>query len=179
MPTLKPPRIKKAGVGRPSNIPKVERGRPLAITPEIENALLQHLRDGQSVEDACVLAGISRTSYQKYLAKGKEEETGYFAELAQRIYRAKAEFRKGLVDKLVKHEGLRPADYIAILERQDRQNWAPPKQSLEVEGELRGSNTTVINIVSAVPRIEKPTERPLTLEDRRLKMLGAGEEKVG
>jgi hypothetical protein len=172
MTPLKPPRIKKAGPGKPSGIPLVKRGRPYAITLETESALLQHLRDGQSVEDACLLAGLSRGTYQRYLAAGKSADNGYFRELYERIQRARAEFRKGLVDKLVNHDSLKPADLIAILERKARGEWAPPKQALEVEGELKGGgNTTIIQIVSAVPRVEKPTVKPLTLEERRLRAL--------
>ena len=176
---MKPPRIKKAGPGRAHQIPKVRVGRPLAIPPEVESTLLENIRKGIPINDACTLAGIHRGTYQRYLATGKEQESGYFRELYERIMRAQAEYRAELVGKLHTVSATDPKAIMAILERRDRPNWAPPKQSVEVEGELRGGNTTIINIVSPVPRVEKPTERPLTLEARRQKMLGAGEEKAG
>jgi hypothetical protein len=175
MPTLTPPRIKKAGAGRPHKIPEVKVGRPLAITPELENTLLQKIREGIPINDACTIAGISRGTYQRYLANGKAEESGYFRELYERIMRAQAEYRAELVGKLHTVSATDPKAIMAILERRDRANWAPPKQALEVEGELKGGGQTIIVIQSAVPRSEKPVDKPLTLEDRRVKMLGSGE----
>ena len=177
---LKPPRIKKAGPGRPHKIPVVRRGRPFAITPAVEAELLQNIRKGVPIGDACILAGIGRSTYQKYLATGKTEEAGYFKELVERIHRAQAEYRADLVGKLHSVSAQDPKAIMAILERRDRANWAPPKQAMEIEGELKGGgNTTVIQIISAVPQVPKPTGKPLTLEERRLKMLDGGKEQLG
>ena len=178
---LKPPRIKKAGPGRPHKIPAVRRGRPFAITPDVEAALLKSLREGVPIGDACLLAGIGRSTYQKYLATGKTEETGYFKELVERIQRAQAEYRAELVGKLHTLSAQDPKAIMAILERRDRANWAPPKQAVEVEGELKGGggNTTIIQIVSPLTPIAKPVDKPLTLEERRLKMIEGRKEQAG
>lgn len=175
---LKPPRIKKAGAGRPSAIPQVPIGRPYVITLEAEAVYLRHRREGQSVEDASNLAGIGPSTMFKYLKEGRESESGYFRELLERDSRARSEYRASLVVKV--HEKSETArDVMAILERVDRVNWGPPKQSMEIEGELKGGGTTIIQIVSPLQPIPKPTDKPLTLEERRLKMLGGGKEQAG
>lgn len=172
---LKPPRIKKAGVGRPHKIPHHKQaGRPFAITEEKVEQFLQEILAGADPKDAWLLTGLSESSWFVYQKRGRDEESGYFAELLQRIHRAEAEYIRSIYQKMVEHPKMGPGDWLAVLERRSK-IWRAPKVQVEVDGELRGGNMTVINIVSAVPRTDKPAARPPTLEERRQTMLGPGD----
>lgn len=175
-----PRRIKKARAGRPHKRPmQPSRGRPFRITAEVEVALLVHIRNGVPIGDACLLAGIGRSTYQRYIAEGKTQERGFYRELWEKIERAQAEYRAALVKDLHAASEKDPRAILAILERRDRGNWAPPKQALELDGEVKGGGAqVVIQLVSNVPRVTKPITRPATLEERRQAMLGPAPEQA-
>jgi hypothetical protein len=177
--TLKPPRIKKAGVGRPHKIPTIKRGRPLAITEDKEKLFLYWIEQGQPVEVAAVRAGVGRSTIQKYLKLGRAQDSGYYRDFLDKTDDARFRYFGNKIDELHESSVKDPRAIMAILERRFRGEFSPPKQALEVEGELRGGGQTIIVIQSEVPRVEKPTEKPLTLEERRLKMLPPTEEKAG
>ena len=53
-------------------MPTKKYGRPLAITPSIVSKLEQALRDGFSIEMACHVSGISRSTYYARLQTDEE-----------------------------------------------------------------------------------------------------------
>lgn len=48
-------------------------GRPTDCTPDIADAVAQHIIDGLSNRDAAALAGISESAFYEWLKRGREE----------------------------------------------------------------------------------------------------------
>lgn len=94
--------------------------RPLALTPEVQHAIVTALRAGASVEDAVIASGVSTTTYYRWTQRGRIEaerldanprarpkaaDTPY-REFWEAVTRARAEFRLAAVAAL--QQSLRP-----------------------------------------------------------------------
>lgn len=47
-------------------------GRPTDCTPEVTAAVCEQLREGLSISSACAAAGIDRSTYHRWIARGDE-----------------------------------------------------------------------------------------------------------
>lgn len=133
------------------------RGRPYAITPEVEETLLTALGDGQPISVACGLAGIRTSTYYAHcnrLPEFKEKATHARAkglvELDKTVFEAvKAEAACGNAHSLVAYYKMRLGMWRADEDEGDRR-----EREAERAEELSGNdNTEVIGlIVAAVKR---------------------------
>ncbi len=83
-------------VGRSRNAakPRVKRGRKSTLTADRMEKLLGCVRRGLSNKDACMVAGISETTFYRWIEKGKHAKRGLYREFWDSLQAAHAHFQK-------------------------------------------------------------------------------------
>ena len=83
-------------VGRSRNAakPRVKRGRRSTLTADRMEKLLGCVRRGLSNKDACMVAGISETTFYRWIEKGKHAKRGPYREFWDSFQAAHAHFEK-------------------------------------------------------------------------------------
>lgn len=61
------------------------------FTPEIRGGLIERFAAGVSLEDACRAVGITEKTAKKWLARGRKDGVGPFADFARDVDEARAE----------------------------------------------------------------------------------------
>lgn len=168
---LRPPR----GRGR-----RVSRtGRSLTIVGDRLLTLLRELEEGQTYQVACVRAGVGQATFFRYLERGARPRAHrYFREFRELVIRAETEGEAKLVERWLGHGD---KDWRAVrdyLERRHRDRWRPPRVEAHHSGlpEPSVAPVAVIQIISHVPRPERPAEPPPTLTERRLQLMPGGKD---
>lgn len=157
-----------------------KRGRGLAIVGPALLALLRELEAGQTYAVACVRAGVHQATFFRYLERAlKPRAHKYFREFRELVIRAETQGEAKLVEQWIAHG---QTDWRAIrdfLERRHRDRWRPPRIEAQHTGipEPSAAPIAVIQIISHVPRAERPTEPPPTLTQRRLQLMPGGKEE--
>ncbi|MCX6608509.1 MAG: hypothetical protein NTV52_33650 [Acidobacteria bacterium] len=49
-----------------------KRGRPSALTPEVEKTIVNAIRAGSMIDAACSMAGIGKTTFYRWMAQAEE-----------------------------------------------------------------------------------------------------------
>lgn len=52
-------------------------GRPTKLTPALQKRIIQHIEAGNTAENACLLSGITDSTYYLWLKKGEAGESPY------------------------------------------------------------------------------------------------------
>ena len=83
-------------VGRSRNAakPRVKRGRKSTLTADRMEKLLGCVRRGLSNKHACMVAGISETTFYRWIEKGKHAKRGPYREFWDSLQAAHAHFEK-------------------------------------------------------------------------------------
>jgi len=131
--------------------------RPRALTPELQEKIIQAIQVGNFFHVACEYAGISRAAGWKWLARGKdaiaraeEHETPVpegeriYVEFVEAVMEARAQAEVRLVTSVVRAGTGENADWraaIEILRRGFKENWRDEAAiqlggEIKVEGEL-------------------------------------------
>ena len=76
----------------------VKFGRPTKLTPSMEDILERALRDGATIEQACVVAGINKTSFYLW----KKTNPTFATKMAKAKEYPNIIAKKVIVDKIVK-----------------------------------------------------------------------------
>lgn len=80
---------------KPSTTNKpVKRGRPTntgKLTPEVTTTICNAILRGSIITNACALAGVGKTAFYGWMARGREEKEGIYADFVDAIGAAKAE----------------------------------------------------------------------------------------
>lgn len=109
---------------------KRARGRPsIEITPSLLEEILRAIREGVPASAAAVAAGVSKATFQRWLARGRKEISegsprSEFQDFCDAIEKGRAEFIRRTV-KIVYDAG--PSSWQAamcLLERRDPENFA-------------------------------------------------------
>lgn len=66
-------------------------GRPTELTPALQKKIVAMVRDGMSPEIAAVAAGLHRSTYYDWRARGRSEGEGIFSDFSDAIENAIAE----------------------------------------------------------------------------------------
>lgn len=78
--------------------------RPTDLKPEISAEICEHLAEGATLKDAAALAGIREATVRNWVTKGRSGMRPYAA-FVEQIERARARFRKGLIDQVQIYAG--------------------------------------------------------------------------
>jgi transposase len=122
-----------------------EVGRPTKLTPERMEQLVNLVRAGNYIEQACCAVGISKSSYYVWKARGEEDkEAGNDTEYSQfmdAMNRAESEAEALCITTITKAE--KDGDWRAAawkLERKNHQRWGPVQRTTvkaEHSGEIK------------------------------------------
>ena len=84
------------------NQPRRRRGRPSKFTPELREEILTAIRDGGcTYADACLRVGISKSVFQLWKQKGREQKRGHYLDFLDQLKEAEAGFRATRLQELV------------------------------------------------------------------------------
>jgi transposase-like protein len=115
----------------------VATGRPTKLTPELQVALCDLIRDGNYYEAACARVGIERTTFFKWMQRGRKAKSGPLFDFFNAVQSARAESEARVVKDWVAQipENWQAArDFLA---RRFPARWGP-KDSHEVVGKGGG-----------------------------------------
>ena len=77
-------------------------GRPSKLTPELQEQILTAIREGGcTYADACLKAGISKSTFQLWKKKGQEQKRGHYLDFLDELKEAEAGFRATRLQRLV------------------------------------------------------------------------------
>jgi hypothetical protein len=108
--------------------------RPTKLTPELQAAICQSIRDGNTRETAAGCQGISPTSLYEWLARGEKEKKGIYTEFSEAVKKADHDATAAKVK--VVHNAAQADNWYAAawwLERRRYGDWGK-KERLDVMG---------------------------------------------
>jgi transposase-like protein len=65
--------------------------RPNKLTPAVRKIIVDHVKIGATVEDACALAGITETTFYNWMQAGRNSDSGVRFEFFEAVTRARKE----------------------------------------------------------------------------------------
>jgi hypothetical protein len=97
--------------------------RPTKLTADVSERIVQAMRAGNYPEPAARAAGISASTYYRWIARGQQEPTGVFHDFAEAVARAdgEAEVHAIAVLRRAMTEDWRAA--LAFVERRHPERW--------------------------------------------------------
>ena len=78
-----------------------KRGAPNKLTPELSDALCKIIRKGLTLEDACILTGITTSIANQWIRLGRAEKTGIYFDFMVDTLAARAGLKQELVTRLL------------------------------------------------------------------------------
>lgn len=119
-------------------------GRKSGLTKEVIEQICAIVRDGGSYVDAALEIGVRKQTISEWMAR--KEEGGAFAELSERVEKAKAELRnwhKANVNRIARNGSLQAS--LKYLEVHDSNDWRPKMEHTGAGGApLNPTNVAVI-----------------------------------
>ena len=70
---------------------KSKGGRPIKLTPEVQQTIVSYIRSGNYVETSAAAAGITKETFYSWLRSGANAKSGIFKEFSDAVKRAMAE----------------------------------------------------------------------------------------
>lgn len=144
-------------------------GRPTKLTPAVQAKIVAGVERGNYGEVAAALAGVSRASFFRWLARGEAEEQGPFRDFRDAIKEAESAGEDYAVEMVRKAMPGNWQAAMTYLERRHPDRWAR-KQHVEHTGP--GGK----DLFDAERLLSHPTLAPLSPVDRR--RVAAGLRKV-
>jgi hypothetical protein len=112
-------------------------GRPSKLTKERRDLFVTAIREGNYVETAAAVAGISKTSIYNWMARGREAKSGEFFAFLEAVKEAEAFAERTAVGQVRRAGATDTRNWAAamtFLERRFRDRWARPAQTTEPVG---------------------------------------------
>lgn len=106
-------------------------GRPTKLTPGMQEKILEYIRKGLPIVQACAASGIHKDTYYEWLKRAKKKRQPY-ADFADALGQAEGVAQASLVNKLQDEGG--PTSWQFILERRWPGEWGR-KDKLQTENE--------------------------------------------
>lgn len=141
--------------------PKVKRGRPTKLTPDIMARICKEVSEGATYEEAATLNGISPKRISDWKAKG-QEDGGIFEDFSDEL--AASEKRYIQKNRILLNRAAEKGNWqaaLTILERKDAANWGR-RDKLEHSGPngtpLNQTNVAILYLPDNGRAL--PTEQP-------------------
>lgn len=106
-------------------------GRPSKLTPDVKRRLLDAIRAGNYYEAACRYAGISPSTFYRWMERGQRANSGQFREFWEAVTHAEAEAEVRMVTQWqaqIPHDWRAARDFLA---RRFPKRWAQ-QQSIDL-----------------------------------------------
>ena len=132
--------------------------RPTKLTPELRERIVQAQKAGNYAEAACRAAGISSSTFYRWMERGEREERGIYRDFFEAIRRAEAEAEVHAVAVLRRAmaEDWRAA--LAYLERRHPDRWRKQQAT-----ELTGKGGGPIRSDHVMPDLSRLSDEELAL----------------
>lgn len=98
-------------------------GRPTKLTEELQQKLCRLVSAGNHINDACVIAGISKRTFENWTDRGRRAHTGKYRDFVEAIERAEAQAKArnvALIQKAAQEDWRAALEY---LERRYPEEW--------------------------------------------------------
>lgn len=107
--------------------------RPSKLTPEVEKKIIDAIRLGNYYEAACAYAGISYTTFYRWMERGKQAKSGKYCKFCKAVKQAEGDAEARIVSQWVSKtpEDWRAAQ--AFLEHRYSERWGK-KETHVLEG---------------------------------------------
>ena len=116
-----------------------KRGRPTKCTPEMADRIAAHVKKGHFLHVAAQLCGINSRTYFAWMARGEKERGTPFRRFYLRMQQANADAQEYLL-RLVRRGAIKDGRLaLEILGRRWPNEWAPPKDRVELDANLNHS----------------------------------------
>ena len=119
-------------------------GRPTKLTKQLKNRLFKALKSGISYETACEFAGISPSTFYKWVNEGeRDKENNYrteFSEFLEDLKKANASVEMHLIQQVANDPSWQSKAW--ILERRLRDKWGRKEK---VDGEIKHDHRHTVN----------------------------------
>jgi len=105
------------------------------LTPELQEEILNLIRAGNYVKDACLAVGIDESTYYKWIKRGEKAKSGIYFQFVQSTKKARAFARALRVEKITDamEENWQAAAW--WLERTDPEHWGR-RSRVDLEGQV-------------------------------------------
>lgn len=67
-----------------------KRGRPIKLTPELQETLCGAIQEGNYIETACAFAGVSRQTVRNWMKRGARQSRGQYRDFLDALKKAHA-----------------------------------------------------------------------------------------
>ena len=118
-------------------------GRPGALTPELQATIIGLIKDGLKYRDACLAAGIGKTTFYRWKARGAKAKRGKFRDFWDAVDHARVHYKRARL------ETIRDASLKPSIEERVHKRRTPTKER-DAKGEI------IYEEVSDMVRITKP-----------------------
>ncbi len=125
------------------------------LTPAVQNKIVVAITAGLSMASAASFARIDRSTFFRWLEKGRRARRGPYRDLVQAIDKARADLEANLVARLIQKAKEQPELILPVLERKFAAEWgrtAPRKLTAE-EASLAPKPATGARF--ALPKMDK------------------------
>lgn len=142
--------------------------------PHRVEVLLAEIRAGHTYEVACAMAGINYQTFRVWVVRGGKASVGAYHEFKLAVEKAEAEGERAALERVKVHARLDGQSARWLLERRYPHRWGPPRHDIG-DGSATPAvqqQAIIVNIVSQVPRPERPTLRPAPLAVRVAQQAG-------
>lgn len=114
-------------------------GRPTKFTEQIKSEILGYIENGNSYTDACILAGVSLSTFMEWKAKGHKARDkniiDRFSEFLERLDRAKIKYKAWLIQNVNNSAKKDGKLALEVLSRKWPREYAK-KDFLHIDGKL-------------------------------------------
>lgn len=111
-------------------------GRPTKLTPEVKRKLLRAIREGNYLNVACGLAGISYETFNGWMKRGDRESSGPYVQFSQAVRQAELEAEQRLVATLKRASAKSWMAAAWLLSHRFHERWAD-RQKVDVQLAMR------------------------------------------
>jgi len=120
-------------------------GRPTKLTKQLKDRLFKALKDGVSYDTACEFAGISPSTFYRWVNEGeRDKENNHrteFSEFLEDLKKANASVEINLIQQVAKDPSWQSKAW--ILERRFRDKWGRKEK---VDGEIKHDHRHTVNL---------------------------------
>lgn len=133
-------------------------GRKTKLTPELQKKVCEIIKAGNYAKTACILAGISESTFYSWKKQGMNEKSGKYLEFLESIKKAE-KFAEAYFVQLIREAAENsPMNWKAaawLLERRNPDEWGNiNKMAMKHEGKMK-LKTKTVNVFNEIDELEK------------------------
>lgn len=109
-------------------------GRPTKLTPEVHERIVAYIRAGSYAWVAAEAAGVSKTTFYRWVQRGEQEHSGPYRAFADEVRQAQAQARVGAEIEVRRDSPQTWLRYGPGRDRPDAPGWTDQRQITGLDG---------------------------------------------